>query len=104
MELMCKVISKRPQQPIKKRKEDDTDAGSKEVCPMLLDMVGTILNKWVGQYVSMFEYTVKPLKPATHKPATHCKPATFSFPKCGRFYYSAKTKSLMKTFVCILQY
>ena len=101
---MSKVISKRPQQPIKKRKEDDTYAGSKEVCPMLLDMVGTILNKWVGQYVSMFEYTVKPLKPATHKPATHCKPATFSFPKCGRFYYSAKTKSLMKTFVCILQY
>jgi hypothetical protein len=45
MELMSKVISKRPQQPIKKRKEDDTDAGLKEVCPMLLDMVGTILNK-----------------------------------------------------------
>ena len=79
MELMSKVISKRPQQPIKKRKEDDTDAGLKEVvCPMLLDMVGTILNKWVVQYVSMFEYTVKPLKPATHKPATHCKPATLS--------------------------
>ena len=43
MELMAQVISK--QKPIKKKKkEDDTDGGS--ICPMLLDMVGRILNKW----------------------------------------------------------
>jgi hypothetical protein len=43
MELMAQVISK--QKPIKKKKKEDVTDGVSICCPMLLDMVGRILNK-----------------------------------------------------------